>query len=290
MRHLLIYPATLAAIAAGVGLLADSAPVAAQTIQLSDCTSGWSIVSNTFTCSKDTGSASVAPANCSVSATKTVVAAAGESVTVTGSCLQGSPAPTFSFSGITGNATANQWTGVVAPGQKLTATASNSAGGPVAAGSVTFTAASTGNGGGGTTGGGESCSPLGTILVPVSLTGARTLSANKGSFGNDAIMVGKFTTGTRTGLGRITVYEYASGPVQRTFALSSSACALSGSSVLASLNGTGASFWFSVGPNAWGYPVLQPGTPYYLNAKNEQGGVGTCAAGGCDVGMELRLP
>lgn len=175
--------------------------------------------------------------------------------------------------------------------QTYTVTAANGAGSTSASGSFTLQQ-SGGNPPPNNNGGGiGNCAGFNnTIVVPVT-GGVRAFSATGGAFGNGTAMVAQFTTGSRTGFGKIAAVEYNGQPTPRTSVVSASSCDF-GQQQYAAANQQGMSVTtvFSVGPNAYGYPALQPNTTYYFNIENKVNGQDTCSAGDCPMSVDLQLP
>jgi hypothetical protein len=292
--------AALVAAIAGIGALFAGAPVSAQNIPLSSCSS-WSINSGVFSCTPigTGGGGAVAPSGCAV-AVNPSSGPAGTSVVVSAACSGGDPVATYTW---TGGFMANK--GNVASGggsvnvtTQFALSASN-AGGTATATPATFTVTSTGGGGGGNTGGGISCSPFGTLVIPmVAVPGSTSLrysTNNYGGFGNGTVVVAKFTTSAAaTGTGSFRVGEFAGGPLPRTSSISTTPCdfntAANGGTAIG-LNQS--SSWFQnfiIGTRRLGFITLHPSTTYYINVKNQLQGVDTCPGGACDIGIEVSEP
>ena len=264
----------------------------AQSINLSGCSS-LTVSGTTLTCvpaSTGGGGAGGATVPSCVVNVSPPSGAAGTAVSVSASC-SGSPT-TYSWSGgfmqgvVVGSGSGNPSTS-----QTYTVVAGNSAGTSSASG--TFTVQSSGgNTGGGNSGGGiGSCSGFNnTITVPVS-NRVRAYSSTGGGFGNGTAMVVKFTTGANNGFGQIAAVEYNGQPTPRTSVLSANSCDFGPQQYAAAVQqGMSVTTVFSVGPNSWGYPALQPNTTYYFNIQNKVNGQDTCAAGDCPMSIDLVLP
>jgi hypothetical protein len=146
-------------------------------------------------------------------------------------------------------------------------------------------------GGGG--GNGINCSAQGktntTVVTENWASPATNVPAAMGV--NDAIVV-KFTTGSKTsnsGNNRIVAGEYQTSPSNRHAVLSTTACDFG-----AGLGGHAVSYgssilmYFSVGlPDAFGDPVLQPSTTYYLNIENQLPNPNCAVNGVCDMFVSL---
>ncbi len=282
------FTAALVAVS-GVGLLAAAAPAAADTtVTLSSCSSGWSINGNVFSCLTTSPPTTGGPTNCFVSPVNLPVG--GGSFMLTGSC-GGTAATGWSWNGAAGG---NTYSGSATASTTVQATPFN---GSVAGNSInvpiTVGTPPPPPGGGGGIPGGISCSPKGTVVLPMnwpaSGTSIRSLSTNVGVFGNNTVLVSTFTTGSKNGLGRLSTAEYASGPELRTATLSASPC---GGGALSARVGVGVTMYFSIGSNTYGYPVLQPNTTYYFNVENAyDGGTPSCPDGSsCDVSVDLKAP
>ena len=261
----------------------------AQSINLSACSS-LTVTGSTLTCVPTGGNnnpGATAPA-CSVIVSPSS-GAAGTAVSVSASC-SGNPT-TYSWTGgFMQGAAVGTGSGSLSATQTFTVTASNSAGSTTASGTFTLQQ-STGGGGGNTGGGVGNCSSFGsTVTVPVQ-SGVRAFSSGSGAFGNGTALVAQFTTGSRTGFGRIATVEFNGQPTPRTAVLAASACDFGVQQYAGSTQVAMApTIVFSVGPNAYGYPQLSPNTTYYLNIENKNNGSDSCASGDCPMSIDLVLP
>src|SRR5581483_6992646 len=285
---------------AGLALRSISSTASAQTVNLSQCSS-WSIVGGVFTCTPVNNggggnTSGVAPSGCAVNVSPGS-GAPGSAVAVSVSCTSGTTPFTYSWSGgLMQNSTAQSGAGNPTANETYFVTVSNGSGSTTASGSYTVTTNGGNTGGGGNSGGGNACSQFGSTLTlnaawPPSGQTIRYLSASVSGFGNNTVMVGQFTvpTNARLGFGRITVAEYGGAPTIRTTVLSDKPCDFGPQqSPYASSVGVTTTVNFSVGPNVWGYPALNPGQTYYLNVVNRQNGVDTCSAGDCAALMDLN--
>ncbi len=298
--------AALAA-AAGTSLLIASTPVAAQTqttVDLSTCSS-WQITNNVFACTPNGAPPPQgAPSNCTVSPSSVTLPTGGGAMPNLVASCAGQAATTWVWKTgavaltpqANGATSTYQHPGNVTGSTTFSATPSNGGvQGTTINVAVTVTPAT--GGGGGNTGGGISCAPLSTVTLPLKAVPG-TLSGDQstqawGSFGNDTIVVATFKTGSATtGSGSISFSEYGSGPVARTFALSTTPCDLSGPNALSGTRlGQGGSIYFQIGgTNSTRRPALQPNTVYYLNIKNEYQGAATCPGASCDIRTSVQIP
>ncbi|MDQ6621142.1 MAG: hypothetical protein M3Z31_15845 [Pseudomonadota bacterium] len=294
-------PRLMAAVAAVAGFaLTGVTPASAQNINLNQCSS-WSIVGGIFTCTPlaggnggggGGGQTITPPSACTVNVSPSS-GPANTAVAVSVSCGGGSAPTNFSWSGGFMQGSGQSAGGGTASGTTtFSVVASNSAGAAPAA-SGTFTAQSNGNGGG-NSGGGIACTGYQTAVLPASWPTSgvttRSLSNSVTTFGDKVALVVKFTTGSKPGFGRITGAEWGSSPTPKTAVLSASPCDFGQQASLYALQtGVTVSINFSVGPNSWGYPALDPNTTYYLNVKNEVDGAATCN-GACDIFIDLKSP
>jgi hypothetical protein len=149
-----------------------------------------------------------------------------------------------------------------------------------------------------------SCSGYSKTLV-YDLAWVQGATAKTAGFGNDAIVVARFTTGPvapgATYPANVSSIEYVDARVTRTAALSTVPCDLTGGGL-----GTAAAD-VTQGPN-WTYQVggtaplsrftltqtrvvLQPNTTYYVNITNKDGsGTSTCGGSTCNMIIQLTKP
>jgi len=127
----------------------------------------------------------------------------------------------------------------------------------------------------------------------------RVLTSSAGGFGNNEIVVGRFTTPASTAPGVFAVIKSAEWGDQqhlRTASLSQTPCDFSYPNPLGRLATTtvgtpSPSVNYAIGGTSTYYAILQPSTTYYFNIKNEASGVSTCAPGeSCNMFIELQKP
>lgn len=287
--------------AAGFCLTMSATPAQAADITISapSCSS-WSFTNNTLTCNGSTTTNNPPPAGapsaCSLSASPSVLTAAG-SVTLSASCT-GTAATSWTFSGgglsqtVTGASA--QVSTTVSATTTFTATPSNgTAGNPVSASVTLQTQTNTAGGGGGGGAGGIVCAGFSStevITMPWSLAG-QDFSAKYGGFGNGVALVIKFTTGATSSpyLGLVGVAEYVDPPTGRTGTLSTQPCDF-GAGIASKSDNTTLGQYFTVANPTSGYPDLQPNTTYYYNVTNSINGQQTCSGGSCNAIINLKKP
>ena len=117
-------------------------------------------------------------------------------------------------------------------------------------------------------------------------------------FGNDAIVVARFTTPANTAPGvfaTISSGEWGDQPTFRTAALSTTPCDFTSPNPLgryATLIGSQEpAVVYAVGGTSRVYAILQPSTTYYLNIKNVNAlGAPSCTSTTCNMFVELQKP
>lgn len=236
----------------------------------------------------------VIPSGCSIAGAPTSAVAANTAVSLSVNCSSGGVATAYSWSGgFATGATTQQVSGAVAATTTFTATASNS-GGTATTAPVTVTV--TGSTGGG---GSISCPGWNTLVLDLNWASAGNVaadSAGQGSFGNNEMVIARFTTpaGTAANLGHISAYEWpgGGGPVPRTAALSATPCNVDTSLAAGALTQASTpNIYYRVGGTDAYYPVLQPNTTYYFNIINRNSaGSHSCGAGVCPIRVELNKP
>ena len=127
----------------------------------------------------------------------------------------------------------------------------------------------------------------------------RVLTSSNGGFGNNQIVVARFTTPATTAAGVFAVIKSAEWGDQqhlRSASLSQTPCDFSNPNPLGRLATTtvgtpSPSVNYAVGGTSPYYAILLPSTTYYFNIKNEAQGVSTCAPGeSCNMFIELQKP
>ena len=183
--------------------------------------------------------------------------------------------------------------------------------------SLTYTYSVTGDGGsnqasvveagsGGTTappppGGAISCAGYSKTIVLDLNWGAPGTAAPRVTttgFGNNAIVVARFTTPATTAPGAfasISAGEWGDQPTARTAALSQTPCDFASPNPLgkyATLNSgqQTPSVVYAVGGTSRVYAILQPSTTYYFNVTNAVNGASSCTSSTCNIFVELQKP
>lgn len=308
-----LFPLTSLAGALSAISLALPVPAQAATLTLSDsnCASYTASSANgnlTITCVPVTVQppSTVAPSGCSLSVPAT--ANVGDTLTVTGRCTAGAPVDFLvTWSGAaTGSGTMTQGT---AGGSAATSV------GPAVQGTYNFAASVKNavqttpvaiNGGSVVvsaappppppppTPGVISCASQGFAKTNViNLNWGPTTTGNVtgaiSSWGANEALVVAFTTPAATSArtGNINVYEFGGSPAYKTATLSATACDFGRG--LGQAEGLSVPLYYTVGPNGFGYPALQPNTTYYYNVVNRQNGAESCF-GNCAAKAELSKP
>ena len=239
---------------------------------------------------------------CSLTASPTLVAATGGSVTLTasncGTIAGWTKAGTSVAHGTSWSDTfpANTGTSSVS----FTYTVNGDAGSD----SVTVTQSAPSGGGGGTSpppGGSISCPGYTNTIVldlPWGAPGSAAPRVVSSGFGNDAVVVARFTTpaGTSSNIAQIKSAEWGDQQTFRTAALSTTPCDFPSASAnplarsASIMTGTSSlSVNYTVGGSS-GYANLKPSTTYYFNIRNFAFGATTCTSSHCNVFVELQKP
>jgi hypothetical protein len=129
--------------------------------------------------------------------------------------------------------------------------------------------------------------PAGTHTIAFGTVVANTIqqeySSNYGGFGPLEMLVASFTTpasGSSTSC-RLAIVEFTDPPVYRLACLSTTPGDMNNG---IKLEGTGCTFYFTVGTAVAGFPTLATSTTYYLNLRN-----GPTNAGSCNVQLTLSI-
>ncbi|HTL76631.1 MAG TPA: hypothetical protein VL654_09930 [Casimicrobiaceae bacterium] len=292
----------LAAAVASGGFIVGPMPVHAATLT---CTS------TSFTASADGSgnitvnctSPSTGGSTCSISVSPTSLPASGGTVNVSANC--GATPSVTGGKSVTATSTST-WTDAI----------------PANAGSTSLTFTYTVNGANGTdsksvvqagtsTGGTGGSPPPGTPISCPGYSKTIVLDLNWGApgsaaprlttsaFGNDAIVVARFTTPANTAPGvfaSISSGEWGDQPTARDAALSTTACDFPSPNPLgryATLNAgqQTPSVVYAVGGTSRVYAILQPSTTYYFNVKNVNAlGAPSCTGSTCNIFVELQKP
>jgi len=241
------------------------------------------------------GGGTAPPPSCYVSASPTVLSAAGGNVTLTASNCG-------TVSGWTGGkaatgGTSSSWQDTIPANtgtQSVTYSYTVSGSSGSASVGVTVQAAGSTT----TNGGAISCNGYGkTVVVDLAWGALKSgnVRVNSSGFGNGAILVARFTTPSTTApslIGKIQAAESSGGPIPRSAALSTTPCDFP-SPPLAKFstvpNSTSPTASYVVGGTSAYYAILSPSTTYYFNIKNEVNGAPTCS-GNCDMFVELQKP
>ncbi|MEO8303878.1 MAG: hypothetical protein ABI724_07135 [Betaproteobacteria bacterium] len=228
------------------------------------------------------------PSGCTLTPSPTSLPAGGGAVTLTAACSGGGAATNYAWTGgaIPASGTSAQVATSVTGTTTFTVRPSNGGGnGNLASVSVTVA----GSGGGG---GAISCPGYSSVIV-LNLNyavGVQSRVVTTSTFGNNDIVVAKFTTGTLSNYGKggfLNVVENSDGPVVRTAALSTTPCDFTQGTNNVASNIAWPQINFSA-PNSYGTP-LQSNTTYYLNVINKTNtGTATCSTGDCPVAVTLQ--
>ena len=146
---------------------------------------------------------------------------------------------------------------------------------------TTQLAPSTG-GGAVSVGGGISCSGITgkTYVLNLNYVPGTQTFETASTFGNNDIVIAKFTTSASLPGGWISVAEYGGTQVKRTTALSTTACDFG--SFIVKPTPSNSPFIVLTG-------VLSPSTTYYLNIRNANGSGGaSCSLGNCPILVKLQ--
>ena len=293
----------LAAAVATGGFIVAPMPVHAATLT---CTS------STFTASADGSgnitvnctSPSTGGSTCSISVSPTSLPASGGNVSVTTSC--GANSAVTGGKSVQATSTTT-WTDAIpanAGATSLTYTYTVNGDAGTDSKSVVQAGTSTGGGTGGSPPPGTPISCPGyskTIVLDLAwgAPGSAAPRMTTSGFGNDAIVVARFTTPATTAAGvfaTISSGEWGDQPTARTAALSTTACDFSSPNPLgkyATLNAgqQTPSVVYAVGGTSRVYAILQPSTTYYFNIKNVNGaGAPSCTSSTCNMFVELQKP
>jgi hypothetical protein len=249
----------------------------------------------TVTCTAPT---TTPPTSCTVTATPSLLGSSGGSVLVTA----------------TNCGTISSWTGAVAVTPGTSASFTDTLPPNTGATSTAYTYTVAGSGSPSTASatvtvpaptttpppptGTISCAGYATQVIDIPWPGASTgfTRVSTRGFTNGMIVVGRFTTPSVAGNGgRSKVWAATANSYDplRTAALSQTPCDFANPNPLGSYAApvvtTVPSFSYVAGPATSNYAVLQPGTTYYFNIKNEAYGAPTCPAGvsSCDVIIEV---
>jgi hypothetical protein len=233
-----------------------------------------------------------APSGCSLLASPSSLPTGGGAVNLTASCTGGGAPTSYAWTGGTIPASSNSPTVAtsVTASTTFTVRPSNSGGNGNLA-SAPVTVAGSGGGGGG---GAISCPGYGNVIV-LNMTytpGVQVRQVTTTTFGNNDIVVAKFTTGTLTNYGKggfLNAVENSDGPITRTAAVSTTPCDFTQGVNNVAANVAWPQINFSA-PNSYGMP-LQSNTTYYFNIVNRgSSGAGTCynSNGDCPVAVTLQ--
>ena len=240
---------------------------------------------------------------CAISVSPSTLSAAGGNVTVNVNC--GASSSVSGGKALTANGT-NSWTDTI-PANTLST-------------NVTYTYTVTGDGGTrsatvteagqGATSPPPSGAPIScagfsatrVIDIPWGASGSgapRVYTSTAGGFGNNQIVVARFTTPSSSAPGvyaAIGGAEWGDQQTPRTAALSTTPCDFPSPNPVGRLStigggSTSPSVTYAIGGSSSYYAILQPNTTYYFNIKNEVKGVSTCAPGqSCNMFIELQKP
>ena len=231
------------------------------------------------------------PSGCTLTPNSASLPAGGGSVTLTAACSGGGAPTNYVWTGgtIPSSGTSAQVVTSVTASTTFTVKPSNGGGNGNLA-STTVTVAGSGGGGGAI-----SCPGYSSVIV-LNLNyapGVQSRVVTSSVFGNNDIVVAKFTTGTLSNYGKggfLNAVENSDGPITRTAALSTTPCDLAPTGVnTISANVAWPQINFST-PNSYGTP-LQSNTTYYFNIVNRgSSGLGTCSNsdGNCPVAVTLQ--
>ena len=289
----------LAAAVASGGFIVGPMPVHAATLT---CTS------TSFTASADGSgnitvnctSPSTGGSTCSISVSPTSLPASGGTVNVSANC--GATPSVTGGKSVTATSTSTWTDAIPANAGSTSLTFTYTVNGANGTDSKSVVQAGTSTGGSPPPGTPISCPGYSKTIVLDLNWGAPGSAAPRlttSAFGNDAIVVARFTTPANTAPGvfaSISSGEWGDQPTARDAALSTTACDFPSPNPLgryATLNAgqQTPSVVYAVGGTSRVYAILQPSTTYYFNVKNVNAlGAPSCTGSTCNIFVELQKP